>query len=90
MRTQAVKDFIREHADLFWYSPEDKTETVSDELLVEMVLNYGNLETVRSLFQTFGLQNTASIFRQMKGRKKMNFYPEVWNYFNLFFNKYVS
>ena len=32
MRTQAVKDFIRNEA-LFWYSPEDKTETVTDELL---------------------------------------------------------
>jgi hypothetical protein len=36
MRSEALKDFIREHAVLFWYSPDDKTETVSDELLVEV------------------------------------------------------
>jgi hypothetical protein len=47
MRTQAVKDFIKEHEALFWYSPSDKSETVSDELLVENVLNYGDMETVR-------------------------------------------
>ncbi|GHT59041.1 hypothetical protein AGMMS50239_04800 [Bacteroidia bacterium] len=52
MRSEALKNFIREHTVLFWYSPEDKAETVSDELLVETILNYGDMEAVRQLLCT--------------------------------------
>jgi hypothetical protein len=89
MRTQAVKDFIEERQNLFWYSVGDKRETVSDELLVETILNYGTMKDVHNLFSTVGLQNTATTFRQMTGRKQLNFYPEIWNYFNLYFDKYA-
>jgi len=89
MRSKEIKDYIRNHSALFWYSPEDKTETVTDELLVETIINYGTLDDVRDLFKVVGLQNVAAIFQGMKERKKMNFYPELWNYFNLYFTKYV-
>jgi hypothetical protein len=89
MRSEALKDFIREHAVLFWYSPDDKAETVSDELLVETILNYGDLDAVRKLFDIMGIQKTAAIFRGMTGRKKLNYFHEIWNFFNLYFNRYV-
>jgi hypothetical protein len=89
MRTQAVKNFIREHQHLFWYSPEDKTETVTDELLVETIINYGTLENIHKLFEVFGLQKTATVFRQMTERKALNFYPELRNFFELYFDKYA-
>ena len=28
MRSQEVKDFIRENSYLFWYTPEDKKENI--------------------------------------------------------------
>jgi hypothetical protein len=89
MRTQAVKDFIQEHQALFWYSPDNKCETVSDELLVETIINYGTMQDIRTLFAVMGLQNVATIFRQMAGRKGLNIYPELRNYFELYFNKYA-
>jgi hypothetical protein len=89
MRTKAVKDYIRKHQELFWYSPDEKSDTVSDELLVETIINYGTLEDIRELFQAMGLENVAAIFRQMTGRKALNIYPELRNYFELYFNKYV-
>jgi Cys-tRNA synthase (O-phospho-L-seryl-tRNA:Cys-tRNA synthase) len=90
-RTQAIKDFIREHKALFWYSPGDKGETVSDELLVESVLNYGNMDDVRKLFEIMSIYTVAAIFRQMMetGRKRLNYFPEVSNYFELYFDKYA-
>jgi hypothetical protein len=90
MRTQTVKDYIKDHQALFWYSPGDKSETVTDELLVETIINYGTLKDIQDLFQIMGLQNTAAIFRQMTGRKRLNIYPELRNYFELYFNKYAS
>jgi hypothetical protein len=89
-RTQELKDFINRHQALFWYSPGDKGETVSDELLVESVLNYGTMEEIYYLFSIMGLQNVANIFKNMNGRKKLNIYPEIRNYFELYFDRYAS
>ena len=90
MRSPEVKKFIDDHQHLFWYSPAPKSETVSDELLVETLLNYGTLEEVRELFNIIGLQKVATIFWKMTGRKKLNYFPEIHNYFNLYFKKYAS
>jgi hypothetical protein len=89
MRSEALKEFIREQAVLFWYSPDDKAETVTDELLVESILNYGDMDAVRKLFELMGIQKASSIFRGMTGRKQMNYFPEIWNFFNLYFNRYA-
>jgi hypothetical protein len=90
MRTNTLKDFIRENGYLFWYTPEDKGEKVTDELLVETMLNYGSLEQIQTLFDLVGIKNVAKIFKNMTERKKMNYFPQVWNYFNLYFDKYAS
>jgi hypothetical protein len=89
MRSQSIKDYIKKHQALFWYSPGDKSETVSDELLVETVINCGSLRDIRELFDSMGLEKTASIFRHMTDRKALNIYPELRNYFELYFNKYA-
>ena len=90
MRTQEVKKFIDDHQHLFWYSPAPKSETVSDELLVETMLNYGTLEEIRELFHVVGIKKVAATFWGMTGRKKLNFFPEIHNYFDLYFKKYAS
>ena len=90
MRSPEVKKFIDDHQHLFWYSPALKSETVSDELLVETLLNYGTLEQVRDLFKVMGLKKVASVFEEMTGRKELNFFPEIHNYFSLYFKKYAS
>ena len=89
MRTQAVKDYIDRHQDLFWYTPAPKSEKVSDDLLVETILNYGTMDDVRELFRVKGIMNVAETFKHFSGRKKMNIFPEIYHYFNLYFSKYV-
>ncbi len=84
-----IKDFIHRHRSLFWYTPEDKKEEVSEEFLVETILNYGDLQSVRELINLMGIENIANTFFNAKGRKKLNYYPEIYNFFSLFFNKYV-
>jgi len=89
MRTQAVKDYIDQRQDLFWYTPAPKSEKVSDDLLVETILNYGTMDDVRELFRVMGIKNVAKIFKNFIGRKKLNIFPEIYHYFNLYFSKYV-
>lgn len=84
-----VKAFIRSHNHLFWYTPETKKEEMSEEFLVETILNYGNLVDINDLINIMGINNVASAFFKAEGRKKLNYYPEIYNFFNLVFNKYV-
>ena len=89
MNRPEIKAFIRKHSSLFWYIPEDKKEDISEDILVEFILNYGSLEDVKELFRIMGIKETAKVFYQAEGRKKLNYYPEVYNFFDLYFKKYA-
>ena len=77
MRTQAIKDYIDQRQDLFWYTPQPKSENVSDDLLVETILNYGTMDDVRELFRVMGIKQVAQIFRNFIGRKKLNVFLDT-------------
>lgn len=92
MRSERVKEYIRARGELFWYSPDDKGESVSDELLVEHVLNYGTMEDVRELFNVMGLREVAEVFRRttsISERRRNNYNPRTLNYFSMFFERYA-
>lgn len=84
-----IKEFIREYNHLFWYTPGEEKENISHELLIEHILNYGTLDAVRKLFKILGIGYVAKVFKNMQGRKKLNFYPEIYNYFSLLFERYA-
>ena len=82
-------EYIKQHASLFWYTPEAKKSEISDSLLVETILNYGTMEDVKALFDLMGIEKVADVFFSAKGRQKMNYFPQIYNYFTLVFNRYV-
>lgn len=88
--TPEVKQFIRKNSSLFWYIPEDKKEGISLNLLVETILNYGDIDTIRELFSVIGMEKVADVLDKAKGRKKLNYFPEIYHYFTLVVNKYVQ
>ena len=89
MSSPEIKEFIRENSSLFWYIPENKKEDISLELIVETILNYGNLDSIKKLIKISGIKQVAAIFFNAKGRKELNYYPEIRNYFSLLFRKYA-
>ena len=89
MNSPEIKEFIKEYSYLFWSTPEDKKGNISHDLLVETILNYGDLKAVKKLFKVMGLKETAKIFFNAKGRKKLNYYPEIHNYFSLYFKRHA-
>ncbi len=89
MYSSELKAFIRKNSNLFWYTPENKKEEISPDFLVETVLNYGSLDDVKILLKLMGTSEVAKIFFSTEGRKKMNYYPEVYNFFSLFFKRNV-
>jgi hypothetical protein len=84
-----IKAFIREYSYLFWYTPDAAKENISHELLVEHVLNYGDMNAVRKLFAVMGISNAAKVFLGMKERKALNYYPEIHYYFTKLFSRYA-
>lgn len=89
MNTPELKSFIRHHSNFFWYIPEDKKEDIHPELLLETILNYGSLDDIKLLFQDMGKKESAKVFFNAEGRKKLNYYPEIYNFFSLYFKKYA-
>jgi len=89
MNTPEIKMFISENSALFWYIPTDKKEDISPELLVETILNYGSMHEVKKLIRIMGIREISRIFFNAKGRKKLNYYPEIYNFFSLFFSRYA-
>jgi len=92
-RSIEIKKFINDHQELFWYSPGNKSETVSDESLVETILNYGDMSTINMFFRIFGLRNASKIFFESinKSKRRQNNYSEpTINYFTLLFNRYAQ
>ncbi|MDX9883400.1 MAG: hypothetical protein RBS73_15165 [Prolixibacteraceae bacterium] len=87
--TEELKQYIERHKALFWYTPENKKEHISDSLLIENILNYGTLDDVRELIQIMGINHVANVFFSAKDRKKLNYYPEIYNFFYHVFAKYA-
>ncbi len=89
MNTPEIKAFIRRHSSLFWYIPDEKKEDLSPDVVVEFILNYGTMDDIKTLIKLIGVEDTAKIFFAAKGRKRLNYYPEIYNFFSLYFKKYA-
>lgn len=92
MNSPEIKQYIREHSNLFWYTPEDKKEEISTEFLVETILNYGYKDEVIQLFDLMGIDKVAQVFFNsinLSDRRKGNYHEITVNYFTLVFNKYA-
>ena len=87
MNPPKIKEFIRENSSLFWWIKEEEKENISIEFLVEMVLNYGDKKSVKKLFELVGIDKVANIFYKQTSRRRVNYFPQVVNFFDLYFKK---
>lgn len=93
MNSPGVKAFIRKNNHLFWYIKEDQKENISMDVLVEFVLNYGDMNAIRELFKLAGINKVADHFRHsitLSERRKGNYHEMTLNYFTLLFNRYAQ
>lgn len=79
--------FVRKRKHLFWSTKN--YDGLSNGAIVEAVLNYGDMNDVRELIALLGIQEVAKIFREQTNRPRVNYRPEVKNYFQLYFQKYA-
>jgi len=89
MDISEIKMFIKEYAYLFWWVKESEKENINLNAVVEAVLNYGDKQCVKKLFELVDIRKIAEIFYQDISRERVNYYPEVINFFNLYFKRNV-
>jgi hypothetical protein len=93
MNNPRIKSFIRKYSYLFWYIQEDKKENISQDVLVEFILNYGDMDAVKELISILGIDVAANHFFNsinLSERRRGNYHELTLNYFTLLFNRYVS
>jgi len=90
IHTPGIKTFIRENSSLFWYIPEEEKQNISIGFLIETILNYGDEKSVKKLFDLVGINKVAEIFYKQTSRKRINYFPQVVNFFKLYFKRHVQ
>ncbi|MDD3741065.1 MAG: hypothetical protein PHH30_07465 [Bacteroidales bacterium] len=85
-----LQELIIENSILFWWVPESKKKDLKLESLVEAILNYGTISSVRQLFDVAGIDMVAKIFFSQTKSKRTNYLPQTKHYFTLYFNKYAK
>ena len=82
-----TSDFVKKRKHLFWSTKN--YDGLSNGAVVEGILNYGDMNDVRELIALLGIKEVAKIFRANTNRVRVNYRPEVVNYFRLYFQKYA-
>ena len=82
-----INQFAKSRSYLFWSTKS--FDTLSPEVIVETILNYGTWDDVQELFKIFGIKKTAKIFKKQISYLRSNYDSKTKNYFKLYFNKYA-
>jgi len=89
MNNNEIEELIEENASLFWWVPAEKKKQLSDESLVEAILNYGDMKGVKKLIHIYGIQKVSDIFFKQIENKRNNYLPQTIYYFSLYFKKHA-
>ena len=82
-----LKNFIKKRRDLVWYVKDQ--ENLSQEAIVEAVLNYGDFDDIKKIISIVGIKKVARIFKKQLGHWRVNYDSKTINYFKLYFKKYA-
>ena len=84
---QSLLRFIKKRRFLVWFVSD--VSQLSEEAVVEAVLNNGNWDDVQKLIRILGIQKIGRIFRSQVHKKRNNYHPKIANYFSLYFKKHA-
>lgn len=85
-----IKNLFPAIRHLFWWVPESETASLSDDAIVESILNNGNETAVKQLLDYYGIDRVAEIFnRQISGRRN-NYRPRTVYFFQKYFQRHAQ
>jgi len=86
----SIYQFIKKRPYLVWYVKD--LSKLSEESIVEHVLNYGDWDDVQEMIKILGIKKTAEIFKKKSKPSKIgrqNYASKTKHFFTLYFNKYA-
>ena len=86
----SLYQLVKENRSLFWSVGEDKLEDLDENVVVETILNFGNLENVKKLFSLLGTSRVADIFYSQISHQRNNYYLPVSYFFDKYFKRHVQ
>ncbi|MEK7375874.1 MAG: hypothetical protein AABZ57_01725 [Candidatus Margulisiibacteriota bacterium] len=84
----ALKKFLKRKPYLVWHVRD--LAHLSNESIVENVLNYGDFADVKKIISGLGINKVAGIFYKQIKNKRVNYRPKILNYFKAYFKKYAK
>jgi hypothetical protein len=78
-----VTDIITNKPYLAW-EVKDPAK-LSDESVLEHVLNYGDWRDVKKYIEIKGFDNTKQIFKKTLNKTRVNYSPQIKHYFERYF-----
>lgn len=88
---EELGNFIAARKGLVWYVKDPRA--LSEESVVQAVLNYGNWHDVEELIRIMGMERAAQAFYRdigVSARRRGNYYPDVLHYFDLYFKRHAA
>jgi len=82
-----VNSIIINKPYLAWYVKDP--ELLSEQSVLEHVINYGNWDDVQQFIQIKGLDKTADLFNKSLKNKRTNYSPAIQKYFTRYFNQHI-
>lgn len=85
-----IHEFIKKRPYLIWYVKN--LDKLSEESIVEHVLNYGDWDDVQEMIKILGMKKTAKIFRAKSKPSEIgrqNYVKKTKYFFTLYFNKHA-
>lgn len=87
-KTEDLQVFLLKNKDLFWHFNKTKLNELPLEIIVEYILNYGSEMDVKELITIIGIDKISKVFyKTTKNKQRTNYFPEVQNFFTLYFNR---
>lgn len=84
---QKARELLKKRSHLLWYTKE--YDKLSEESIVESILNYGNWEDYLSLEKILGVERVSALFKKLKKRRRTNLRAQTINYFSKYFDRYA-
>ncbi|MBI4004663.1 hypothetical protein HY358_00840 [Candidatus Roizmanbacteria bacterium] len=79
-----VNRIIKNKPYLAWYVKDP--EKLSEESVLEHVLNYGNWDDVQQFIKIKGKDKTTELFKKTLTNKRTNYSPAIQSFFSRYFN----
>lgn len=85
--TNILRKESLKNSKIFWDIPVEKVSQLSDDAMLERILNYGDMNQLREVLKN--KEDFKKIYSKIRNKKRTNLSPLVINYIDLYLKKHA-